>query len=85
VEDLMLEKQFKQGYFGYEPYNLSKQANARCMRKLGKMRGMKNVKVFSVCPGLCQTELFNGQTGITNYLTKTALSAVGLSPEQAIK
>jgi len=81
LNDLMMEKHFRSGGDGMEPYNASKLAGALCIRRLAHVLGKKDIKVFQLCPGFVKTDAFRNDTGWNATVRSCMMGVAGVGPE----
>lgn len=86
LKDLNLKEngiKSKYGSTACKPYNNSKYANSLFMYEFSnKMDETTGVTAYSVCPGLCATNLFKSLPWYRQIIQKIAILFMGFSAEQ---
>lgn len=83
LDDLMMEKNYRPGSDGMEPYNVSKLANSLCVRHLASIleKNKDKIKVYQLCPGFVTTDVFRDDVGFSAFTRRVMIKFGGYGPE----
>ena len=83
LDDLNMEKDTSLGFSNLRPYNNSKLCNMLFARELSKRLEGQNVNVYTLCPGLVDTGLFEGLPVHQRIFNRgMMMPIIGCKPEQ---